>query len=200
MFLKLERKSKEYKFKYIDNLIKIKEFKSNIPKEKINLNICNNDSLSFFDKCNENLNLSQISDSILYDFGKKQDNKYLSFDLKGNNFISFDLNEEFENYDKTFHEIKDNSLIYNKVYINEKNQNIIEFYNKNISNIKNINKYEAIKPGPLLIENINLKINLTFIDEPFSLNEYLLYSLDSNKNQMIYLLNDISLDIYKRTK
>lgn len=198
-YLSLERKTKKYKFKSIDDTIIFKEFKDNFPKEKTNLNICCNDSLNFFDKCKEDWNFSQISDSILYDIGRKQDNEYLSFDLKGNNFISFDFNEEFENYDKTFHEIKDNSLIYNKVHINEKNQNIIEPYDKSISNNKNINKYETIKPSPLLVENINFKsemnslnklklemmfeeINLTFIDEPFSPNEYLLYPLDSNKN------------------
>ena len=108
-------------------------------------------------------------------------------------------------------------MIYNKVHINETNQNIIELYDKSISYEKNINKYGTIKPGPLLVENINLKykmnnlnklklemmfeeINLNFIDEPFSPNEYLLYPLDSNKIQTTYLLNNISLDIYKRTK
>ena len=104
-------------------------------------------------------------------------------------------------------------MIYNKVHINEKNQNIIELYDKCIYNKENINKYGTIQPGPLLVENINLKseknslnklklemmleeINLTFIDEPFSPNEYLLYPLDSNENQTTYLLNNISLDIY----
>ena len=217
MYLKLERKLKKFKFKSIDDSIILDEFNVNISKRNYDLKIDNNNIMNNFGYCKEDDDCSQISEFLINKFGKNFNNDLLSYDLKENNFNDFEFNEEYEIYDKKFIEREKNDLLSKKEDAYEKNQKINDFKQEIFPNYQISITSSKIKSAPLLNENINemfeinclnkLKLtlffeemNLMFIDDPFSENEYLLYPNESNISQTIFCLNSISLGIYKRTK
>ena len=210
-FMKTERKEK--KFNLMDNDV------SNTVSELIeNDNIdteINNVGIEQFDNCskqgNEEYNSFVLSNISLIDKSFQNVQEDFLFDLKGETLIGFDSNAD---HIKDFNHFEDNAindLIWKDNNI-DRNLN-----NHSLVNIYQLKDYHKNRASPVFLENLNnnkeanslnkLKLeiifkecNLKFIDEPFSLDEYLMYPIMSKEIPCPHILSGSLLKIFKNNK
>lgn len=215
--LKTERKAKTYRLIMADDASLFSELKE----------IDNNKNEQKQEEKNEITDNPRISDEIISfslssisHFNRESflnNKRCFCSEFEGKTFTGFDINDENNNFSPYFNDLRINDLIWKNTFENyndkKKNYNIPQTII--LKDLKN--NYSKNKVSASFTENINFtkeknninklklitlfkEINIKFIDEPFSLDEYLLYpSLDKNI-PCPDILDGALLKIYKKAK